>query len=83
MDIDKKMEMLRKRNALLQEENEHLKSQISKQSDDKNRYAALCEQLETLKDRWKKEIDALTALKIKYESMIVDVKKVKDILVGK
>ena len=98
MDIDKKMEMLRKRNAKLQEENETLKAQLSQQSNDKDRYKKLCEQLEDLKARWEKELceqlEDLKArwekevadikdLKIKYETIISDIKKAKDILMGK
>lgn len=82
MDIDKKMEMLRKRNAKLQEENETLKAQLSQQSNDKDRYKKLCEQLEDLKARWGKEVSEIKSQRIKYEAMIGDVKKVKDVLVG-
>lgn len=81
MDIDKKIEMLRKRNALLQEENEYLKSQIMQQSKDENRYAELCDRLEVLRDNWEKEIAEIKSLRMKYEAMVGDVKKVKDILV--
>ena len=83
MDIDKKMEMLRKRNAKLQEENETLKAQLSQQSKDENRYAELCDRIEVLKDNWKKEIAEIQSLKMKYEAMIGDVKKVKDVLMGR
>lgn len=82
MDIDKKIEMLRKRNASLQEENEYLKAQIMQQSKDENRYKKLCEQLEDLKARWEKEVSEIKSQRIKYEAMISDVKKVKDMLVG-
>lgn len=86
MDIDKKIEMLRKRNAMLQEENESLKAQIFQQGDEqesKDKYEKLYKQLEVLKDKWEKEIAEIKELKMKYESMIIDVKKVKDILSGK
>ena len=83
MDIDKKIEMLRKRNALLQEENEYLKSQIMQQSKDENRYAELCDRLEVLRDNWKKEIAEIKSLRMKYEAMVGDVKKVKDVLMGR
>lgn len=82
MDIDKKMEMLRKRNVKLQEENETLKAQLSQQSNDKDRYKKLCERLEDLKARWEKEVSEIKSQRIKYEAMISDVKKVKDMLVG-
>ena len=82
MDIDKKMEMLRKRNAKLQEENVTLKAQLSQQSNDKDRYKKLCEQLGDLKARWEKEVSEIKSQRIKYEAMIGDVKKVKDVLVG-
>ena len=81
MDIDKKIEMLRKRNALLQEENEYLKAQIMQQSKDENRYAELCDRLEVLRDNWEKEIAKIKSLRMKYEAMVGDVKKVKHILV--
>ena len=83
MDIDKKIEMLRKRNASLQEENEYLKAQIMQQSKDENRYTELCDQLEVLRDNWEKEITEIKSLRMKYEAMVGDVKKVKDVLVGK
>lgn len=83
MDIDKKIEMLRKRNAMLQEENEALKAQLSQQNQDKNRYKELCEQLENLKARWEKEVAEIKSQRVKYKALIGDVKKVKDILVGK
>ena len=83
MDIDKKIEMLRKRNASLQEENEYLKAQIMQQSKDENRYAELCDRLEVLRDNWEKEIAEIKSLRMKYESMIGDVKKVKDVLMGR
>ena len=83
MDIDKKIEMLRKRNASLQEENEYLKSQIMQQSKDENRYAELCDRLEVLRDNWKKEIAEIKSLRMKYEAMVGDVKKVKDVLMGR
>lgn len=83
MDIEKKIETLRKRNAKLQEENETLKAQILQQGKDENRYAELCTQLEFLKKKWEKEIAEIKELKAKYELMISDVKKVKDVLVGK
>ena len=74
--------MLRKRNASLQEENEYLKAQIMQQNQDKDRYKKLCEQLEDLKARWEKEVSEIKSQRIKYEAMIGDVKKVKDVLVG-
>lgn len=83
MDIDKKIEMLRKRNASLQEENEYLKAQIMQQSKDENRYVELCDRLEVLRDNWEKEIAEIQSLRMKYEAMIGDVKKVKDVLMGK
>lgn len=76
------MEMLRKRNVKLQEENETLKAQLSQQSNDKDRYKKLCERLEDLKARWEKEVSEIKSQRIKYEAMISDVKKVKDMLVG-
>ncbi len=83
MDIDKKIEMLRKRNAKLQEENEYLKAQIMQQSKDENRYTELCDQLEVLRDNWEKEIAEIKSLRMKYEAMVGDVKKVKDVLMGR
>ena len=83
MDIDKKIEMLRKRNASLQEENEYLKAQIMQQSKDENRYTELCDQLEVLRDNWEKEITEIKSLRMKYEAMVGDVKKVKDVLMGR
>ena len=83
MDIDKKIEMLRKRNASLQEENDYLKAHIMQQNKDENRYAELCDRIEVLKDNWKKEIAEIQSLKMKYEAMIGDVKKVKDVLMGR
>lgn len=83
MDIDKKIEMLRKRNAMLQEENEALKAQLSQQNQGEDRYKNLCEQLEDLKARWENEVSEIRSQRIKYEALIGDVKKVKDILVGK
>lgn len=83
MDIDKKIEMLRKRNASLQEENEYLKAQIMQQSKDENRYGELCDRLEVLRDNWKKEIAEIKSLRMKYEAMVGDVKKVKDVLMGR
>lgn len=83
MDIDKKIEMLRKRNASLQEENEYLKAQIMQQSKDENRYVELCDRLEVLRDNWKKEIAEIKSLRMKYEAMVGDVKKVKDVLMGR
>ena len=74
MDIDKKIEMLRKRNASLQEENEYLKAQIMQQSKDENRYVELCDRLEVLRDNWEKEIAEIQSLRMK---------KVKDVLMGK
>lgn len=83
MDIDKKIEMLRKRNAMLQEENESLRAQISQQNQGEDRYKKLCEQLEDLKARWEKEVSEIRSQRIKYEALIGDVKKAKDVLVGK
>ena len=83
MDISKKLELTRRRNELLQEENESLKAQILKQIKDENRYAELCTQLDILKDKWEKEVAEIKELKAKYELMISDVKKVKDVLMGK
>lgn len=82
MDIEKKIETLRKRNAILQEENEYLKAQLSQQNQGEDRYKKLCEQLEDLKARWEKEVSEIRSQRIKYEAMISDVKKVKDVLVG-
>lgn len=82
MDIEKKMETLRKRNAMLQEENELLRHQISQQSKDDDRYMSLCNQLESLRDKWEKEIVEIKTQRIKYESMINEVKKIKSILMG-
>lgn len=83
MDISKKLELTRRRNELLQEENESLKAQILKQIKDENRYAELCTQLDILKDKWEQEIAEIRELKAKYELMISDVKKVKNVLMGK
>lgn len=83
MDISKKLELTRRRNELLQEENESLKAQILQQGKDENRYAKLCTQLESLKKKWEKEVAEIKELKAKYELMISDVKKVKDVLIGK
>lgn len=83
MDISKKLELARRRNEILQEENESLKAQILQQVKDENRYAELCTQLESLKKKWEKEVAEIKELKAKYELMISDVKKVKDVLIGK
>lgn len=83
MDISKKLELTRRRNELLQEENESLKAQILQQVEDENKYVELCKQLEVLKEKWEKEIAEIKELKAKYELMIRDVKKVKNVLIGK
>lgn len=83
MDISKKLATARKRNEILQEENESLKAQILQQVKDENKYVELCDQLDILKDKWEQEIAEIRELKAKYELMIRDVKKVKDVLMGK
>lgn len=83
MDLEKRVELLRKRNMELQEENDGLKKEILRYTDDKNRYMELCNRLEELKARWEKEVSEIKSQRIKYEAMINDVKKVKDVLVGK
>lgn len=79
MDIEKKIETLRKRNAMLQEENEYLKEQLLQQGKDGNKYAELCDQLEVLRDKWEQEISEIKEQKMKYEVMINNVKKIKEL----
>lgn len=83
MDINKTVELLRKRNATLQEENDRLKAQLQQQSDSDERYQKLREQLEELKDKWKEEISEMQKQRAQYAVLINDVKKARDILMGK
>lgn len=83
MDINKTVELLRKRNAALQEENDRLKAQLQQQSDSDERYQKLRNQLEELKDKWKEEIAEMQKQRAQYAVLINDVKRARDILIGK
>lgn len=83
MDVNKKIELLRRRNALLLEENQALKEQISRQSSNEDRHSHLLEQLEILKEKWEQEIAGVKELKMRYETLIGKVKKTKDVFMEK
>lgn len=83
MDVNKKIELLRRRNALLLEENQALKEQISRQNSNEDRHSHLLEQLEILKEKWEQEIAGVKELKMRYEALIGKVKKTKDVFMEK
>ena len=82
MDLEKRVELLRKRNMELQEENDELKKEILRCTDEKNRYLKLCDRLEELRKEWEKEIVEIKRQRVQYASLLSDIKKIKSSLMG-
>lgn len=79
MDLEKRVELLRKRNIELQEENDGLKKEILRYTDEKVRYTELCGKLEKLRKEWENEIAEIKKQREQYKSLINEIKKIKDI----
>ena len=77
MDLEKRLELLRKRNMELQEENDGLKKKILRYTDEKVRYTELCGKLEELKKEWENEITEIKNQRVQYSSLLSDIKKIK------
>lgn len=82
MDLEKRVELLRKRNIELQEENDGLKKEILRYTDEKVRYTELCGKLEKLKKEWENEIAEIKKQRIQYSSLLSDIKKIRSSLLG-
>lgn len=82
MDLEKRVELLRKRNIELQEENDGLKKEILRYTDEKVRYAELCGKLEKLRKEWENEIVEIKKQRTQYSSLLSDIKKIRSSLLG-
>lgn len=82
MDLEKRVELLRKRNIELQEENDGLKKEILRYTDEKVRYTELCGKLEKLKKEWENEIVEIKKQRTQYSSLLSDIKKIRSSLLG-
>ena len=82
MDLEKRVELLRKRNIELQEENDGLKKEILRYTDEKVRYTELCDKLEKLRKEWENEIAEIKKQRIQYSSLLSDIKKIRSSLLG-
>lgn len=70
MSIEKKIEILRKRNMELQEENDQLKKQIKEIKSLEEKYI----ELDELKKKWESEIYKMNQLRSQYSSLIDNLK---------
>ena len=70
MSIEKKIEILRKRNMELQEENDQLKKQIKEIKSLGEKYI----ELDELKKKWESEIYKMNQLRSQYSSLIDNLK---------
>lgn len=79
MTQEKTIEVLRKRNAKLQEELDALKMKNAKSADESknNRVDELISELEGIKKQWQNALDALKAEKAKYTELIKDMRSIK------
>lgn len=82
MDLEKRVELLRKRNIELQEENDGLKKEILRYTDEKVRYTELCGKLEKLRKEWENEIVEIKKQRTQYSSLLSDIKKIRSSLLG-
>lgn len=82
MDLEKRVELLRKRNIELQEENDGLKKEILRYTDEKVRYTELCGKLEKLRKEWENEITEIKKQRTQYSSLLSDIKKIRSSLLG-
>lgn len=82
MDLEKRVELLRKRNIELQEENDGLKKEILRYTDEKVRYTELCGKLEKLRKEWENEIVEIKKQRTQYSSLLSDIKKIRSNLLG-
>lgn len=79
MNLEKTIEILRKRNAKLQEENDNLKQQISEINNSSEIVSIKLKDLEDLKNKWNHEIELLQKQRKHYVTLITDIKKLTSI----
>lgn len=71
MDLNKKIEILRKRNAVLQDE-------LDKNRQTKQRADKLCMELECIRKEWENELNELKKERQKYSELISELKKIRE-----
>lgn len=81
MNQGKTIELLRKRNTKLQEENENLTKQLEKAKSSNEKVSATFKELEKLKNEWNKQIEAIKEQRQQYADLISEVKKLKQVKV--
>lgn len=81
MNQGKTIELLRKRNTKLQEENENLIKQLEKEKSNNEKVSATFQELEKLKNEWNKQIEAIKEQRKQYADLISELKKLKQVKV--
>jgi len=79
MNQGKTIELLRKRNTKLQEENEDLIKQLEKEKSNNEKVSATFQELEKLKNEWSKQIEAIKEQRKQYADLISELKKLKQV----
>lgn len=87
MDISKRNEILRKRNAELSKQLEDINSKLESMRNDNSesikQFKELITELETIKNQWLQSIEEIEDKKTEYEVLIHELKEMKNILVPK
>lgn len=78
-----KIEILRKRNSNLQEENEKIKKQLEAEKKNSEKLSTILHDIENIKNEWEKELQIIKEQRKQYTNLITDLKslqKVKNVL---
>lgn len=75
MNQEKTIEVLKKRNAKLQEENAKLKKQLNVMQDGNDKVSAMLKELEGLRSEWITQIEKLKEHRKQYSKLISDAKR--------
>ena len=79
MNQEKNIEVLRKRNTQLQEENAKLREQVKNIQKNDDRVTIELEKIEKLKDEWHKQIEAIKEQRKKYAELMTELRKLKKV----
>lgn len=82
MDREKKIEVLRRANAQLRQENMELKGKLKISESANERLSSALEELKEVKVRWGKALGDLEKQRIEYSNLIDDLKKLKRVKIG-
>ena len=75
-----KIEILRKRNSNLQEDNEKIKIQLAAEKKNSEKLSTTLHDLEDLKNKWQKELQIIKEQRKQYAELISDLKYLQKVM---